>query len=77
MSCVAHMKTKKNHHHVKPQTPAPSLAPASFIMASTRPPSQIIPNADRVWIGKIQLFLRPTFGDQIASTIGLQSSFIE
>lgn len=76
MSCVAQRKTRANHHHVKVHTLL-SDSPASVINWLMFLPSQIIENPEMVWMGKIQLFLRPTFGDHIASTIGLQRSFSE
>jgi len=40
-------------------------------------PNQIMEKPEMVWMGKIQLFRRPTFGDHTASTMGLQRSFSE
>jgi hypothetical protein len=34
-----------------------------------------MPNPDIIWMGRIQLFLLPTFLLHTASTIGLHSSF--
>jgi hypothetical protein len=76
MSCVAQRKTRANHHHVKVHTLLSDSA-ACDINLLIFLPSQIIEKPEMVWIGRIQLFLRPTLGDQTASTIGLQSSFSE
>ena len=69
------MNTRANHQPVNPHTPAPSFSPAFSIIACALEPSQIIPKPDKVCIGKIQLFLLPTFELQTASTIGLHNSF--
>lgn len=77
ISCVAHRKTRKNHHHVNTHTPDPSLAPAAIIMSFTRPPRYNIPIPEQTCIGKIQLFLLPNLELQTASTMGLHSSLSE
>ena len=69
------MNTRLNHHPVNPHTPLPSFSPAFSIISCALLPNHSIPKPDSVWMGKIQLFLRPTFELQTASTIGDHSSF--
>ena len=76
MSCVAQRKTKANHHQVKVHTAESDSAALDMILLMFLP-SQIMEKPEMVWMGRIQLFLRPTLGDHHASTMGLQSSFKE